>query len=52
LEALKRNRATHLSGRINRIMNALIPASLSRSMTRKLMAKALAARGRAVVTAS
>lgn len=52
LEALKRNRATHLSGRINRIMNALIPASLSRSMTRKLMARALAARGRAVVTAS
>jgi uncharacterized protein len=44
LEALKRNRATHLSGRMNRIMNALIPASLSRSMTYKMMAKALAAR--------
>ena len=51
LEALKRNRATHLSGRINRIMNALIPASLSRSMMRKLMAKALAARARTAVIA-
>ncbi len=46
LEALKRNRATHLSGRLNRIMNALIPASLSRSMMGKMMAKALAARAR------
>jgi uncharacterized protein len=46
LEALKRNRATHLSGRLNRIMNALIPASLSRTMTGKMMAKALAARAR------
>jgi len=51
LEALKRNRATHLSGRINRIMNALIPARLSRGMMRTLMAKALAARGRITVTA-
>lgn len=44
LEALKRNRATHLSGRMNRIINALIPASLSRRMMQKMMAKALAAR--------
>lgn len=51
LEALKRNRATHLSGRINRIMNALIPAWLSRSLMRKMMAKALAARTQTVVTA-
>lgn len=42
LEALRRNRATHLSGRLNRIMNALIPASLSRSMMGKMMVKALA----------
>lgn len=47
LEALKRNRATHLSGRMNRIMNALIPASLSRGMMRTTLAKALAARARA-----
>lgn len=46
LEALKRNRATHLSGRMNRIMNTLIPASLSRSMMGKMMAKALAGRAR------
>jgi short-subunit dehydrogenase len=50
LEALKRNRATHLSGRINRIMNALIPASLSRTMMGKMMAKALAARERNMAT--
>jgi uncharacterized protein len=47
LEALKRNRATHLSGRINRIMNTLIPASLSRTMMGNLMAKGLAARAHA-----
>lgn len=44
LEALKRNRASHLSGRMNRIMNALIPAPLSRGMMLKMMAKALASR--------
>jgi short-subunit dehydrogenase len=51
LEALKRNRATHLSGRMNRIMNALIPASLSRSIMGKMMAKALAVRERKTATA-
>jgi uncharacterized protein len=51
LEALKRNRSTHLSGRINRIMNALIPASLSRSMMGKMMAKALAGRERTTANA-
>ena len=51
LEALKRNRATHLSGRINRIINALIPARLSRGMMRTLMAKALAARERTTAAA-
>jgi hypothetical protein len=42
LEALKRNRATHLSGRMNRIMNALIPAFITRAMMAKMFAKALA----------
>jgi uncharacterized protein len=51
LEALKRNRATHLSGRMNRIMNALMPVSLSRSMMGKMMAKALAARARTAAAA-
>lgn len=50
LEALKRNRATHLSGRMNRIMNALIPASLSRGMMYKMMVKALAARAQTALT--
>lgn len=51
LEALKQNRATHLSGRINRIMNALIPSSLARSMMGKLIAKALASRTQTAATA-
>jgi uncharacterized protein len=51
LEALKRNRSTHLSGRMNRIMNAVIPARLSRGLMRAIMAKALAARNRTAVTA-
>lgn len=51
LEALKRNRATHLSGRMNRIMNAVIPARLSRAFMRTMMAKALAARARSGATA-
>jgi uncharacterized protein len=51
LEALKRNRATHLSGRMNRIMNVLIPASLSRAMIHKMMAKALATRAKETATA-
>ncbi len=50
LEALRRNRATHLSGRINRIMNALIPAHLSRGMMYKMMAKALANRAQTAST--
>jgi short-subunit dehydrogenase len=51
LEALKRNHATHLSGRMNRIMNALIPAPLSRAIMYKMMAKALAARAHTPATA-
>jgi len=51
LDALKRNRATHLSGRMNRIMNALIPASVSRSMMGKMIAKALAGRAQKATTA-
>ncbi|HWH50983.1 MAG TPA: SDR family NAD(P)-dependent oxidoreductase [Gemmatimonadaceae bacterium] len=48
LNALRKNRATHLSGRLNRVLRALIPAPLSRLMMGKMMAKALAARGRPV----
>jgi short-subunit dehydrogenase len=50
LDALRRNRATHLSGRTNRIMRALIPTALSRRLMGAMMAKALAAQGRPVAT--
>jgi hypothetical protein len=50
LEALRKNRATHLSGRMNRIMDALIPISLSRSMMGKMIAKTLVARPRSAAT--
>jgi short-subunit dehydrogenase len=48
LEALRKNRATHLSGRVNRIMASLLPTSLSRQMMGRMIAKALAARGQPV----
>jgi uncharacterized protein len=48
LEALQKNRATHLSGRINRVMQALISTSLSRHLMGRMMAKALAGRGELV----
>ena len=50
LEALTKNRATHLPGRMNRIMNAVVPASLSGGMMQKMMVKALAARTQAAAT--
>ena len=42
LEALIANRATHISGRANRIMSALLPARLSRAMMGAMLAKTLA----------
>jgi hypothetical protein len=50
LEALQKNRATHLSGRMNRIMDALIPTSISRGMMGKMIAKTLLARPRSATT--
>ncbi len=50
LEALKKNRATVLPGRVNRVMNALIPTSLSRSMMGKMMARTLVTRVRPETT--
>lgn len=41
LEALRKNRATHLPGRTNRIMAALTPVPLSRLLMGKMMAKLL-----------
>ena len=50
LEALRKNRATHLSGRMNRIMDALIPTSISRGMMGRMIAKTLLVRPRSIVT--
>jgi short-subunit dehydrogenase len=45
LEALSRNRPTHINGRANRLMTALMPAGLSRRLMKKMMEKGLAKRG-------
>jgi uncharacterized protein len=50
LQALQKNRATHLPGRMNRIMQAAIPASMSRGMMGRMMAKGLVARARSATT--
>lgn len=42
LKALRKNRSSHLSGRMNRVMAALIPNGVSRKMMGKMMAKTLA----------
>jgi short-subunit dehydrogenase len=44
LDALSRNRPTHINGRTNRLMTALIPAGLSRKIMKKMMEKGLATR--------
>ena len=48
LYALQRNRATHLSGRMNRVIRRIIPTSLSRAMMGRMMAKVLAMKGQPV----
>jgi short-subunit dehydrogenase len=42
LNALKENRSRIIPGRLNRVMNALVPASVKRTMTAKMFGKALA----------
>jgi short-subunit dehydrogenase len=42
LNALRVNRSRIIPGRLSRIMNALMPASVKRTMTAKLLGKALA----------
>jgi uncharacterized protein len=51
LAALNVNRATHIAGRMNRIMTALIPRSVMRKMMGMMLAKALAKRGPQAVQA-
>lgn len=51
LTALNANRATHIVGRMNRLMAALIPRSVMRKMMGTMLAKALAKRGPQAVQA-
>ena len=44
LNALRVNRSRIIPGRLDRIMNALMPASVKRTITAKLLGKALARR--------
>lgn len=41
LQALSKNRSVVIPGRINRLMNALVPTSIKRSMTAKMFSQAL-----------
>lgn len=41
LQALSKNRSVVLPGRINRLMNALVPTSIKRSMTAKMFSQAM-----------
>jgi len=50
LKALSKNRPAHLPGRMNRIMNALIPASVSRKMMGAMLGKPLAKKQAALRT--
>jgi short-subunit dehydrogenase len=42
LNALRENRSRIIPGRLHRIMNALVPASVKRTMTAKMLGKTLA----------
>jgi len=42
LRALQENRSMIIPGKMNRLMNAVIPASFKRNMTAKTFAKVLA----------
>jgi short-subunit dehydrogenase len=44
LNGLRKNRSKVVPGRLNRIMNALVPASLARQMEADMIGKALASR--------
>jgi uncharacterized protein len=51
LEALKKNRASIINGRVNRIMTAVIPAGLQKGMMKKMMEKGLVAQGKLLMAA-
>jgi short-subunit dehydrogenase len=48
LEALVKNRPAHINGRVNRMMNALVPTKLSRRMMKQMMERGLEVRARRV----
>lgn len=48
LTALRKNRATHIPGRMNRIMSRLMPASVARRMMGKMLGEAGVNRSRAL----
>ena len=45
LDAINRNCPNFINGRLNRVMNALIPSRLSRKMMKKMMEQGLRKRG-------
>jgi short-subunit dehydrogenase len=51
LEALKNNRASVINGRVNRIMNALVPVKVQKGMMKKVMEKGLVAQGKLLLAA-
>ena len=44
LDGLRKNRSRVVPGRLNRIMNALVPASLARKLEADLLGKGLASK--------
>jgi hypothetical protein len=44
LSGLRKNRSRIVPGRLNRIMNALVPASLARKLEAELLGKGLASK--------
>jgi hypothetical protein len=52
LSGLLKNRSKIVPGRLNRILNALVPASLARKMEADLIIKGLASKSASAVTSS
>jgi uncharacterized protein len=44
LIALMKNRPTHINGRLNRVMNALVPVKLSKRLMKQMMERGLEVR--------
>jgi hypothetical protein len=46
LEALKKNRPSIINGRVNRILNTIVPAKLQKGMMKKMLEEGLVAQGK------